>query len=152
LQTRQVVALVTVIALIALALGTTIGYGISSAKTTTLTTTQTQTITSYGIPQGLETVTKLVMISHVGDLTMVVCGTSTFPAGVLNIVDSTTTEYIFPPTNNSTSQGRFLNVTMTTLTSSGTVLNPFFLHSKTNVTTITVSPTSDNTTVCPVIP
>jgi len=78
LQTRQVVALVTVIALIALALGTTIGYGISSAKTTTLTTTQTQTITSYGIPQGLETVTKLVMISHVGDLTMVVCGKARF--------------------------------------------------------------------------
>jgi hypothetical protein len=35
MQTRQVVALVTVIAIIALALGATIGYSISSGKTTT---------------------------------------------------------------------------------------------------------------------
>lgn len=37
MQSRQVVALVIVIAILALALGTTIGYSISSGKTTTLT-------------------------------------------------------------------------------------------------------------------
>jgi hypothetical protein len=149
LQTRQVVALVTVVVIIALALGTTIGYSISSGRTTTLMSTQIQTITSYGIPQGLVTVTKLVMISHIGDLTVVDCGTSTFMGGAVEIVDSTTTEYIFPPTNNGTSQGRFLNVTITTLTSSETAINAV---SATNGTTITLTATSDNTTVCPVIP
>jgi len=43
LQTRQVVVLVVVVAIIALALGATIGYGISSGKTTTTSVT-TQTV------------------------------------------------------------------------------------------------------------
>jgi len=147
MRTGQFVTLVTVIIIIALALGTTIGYSISSVRTSTIT--QTHTITSYGILQGLVTVTKLVMISHVGDLTVVDCGTSTFMGGAVDIVESTTTEYIFPPTTNGTSQGRFLNVTVTTLTSSETVM---IVLSATNGTTITISATSDSTTVCPVIP
>jgi hypothetical protein len=43
MQTRQVVALVTVIALIALALGATIGYSFFTGRTSTTTTTQTYT-------------------------------------------------------------------------------------------------------------
>src|SRR5579862_676942 len=43
MQTRQVVALVTVIVVIALALGVTIGYTISSQKTSTVTDTATMT-------------------------------------------------------------------------------------------------------------
>ena len=46
MQTRQVVALVIVIAVISVALGATIGYSLSSGRTSITTTTQTQTYTT----------------------------------------------------------------------------------------------------------
>jgi hypothetical protein len=60
MKTWQVIAVVTVVAIIALALGTTLGYGISSGKTTTLTTTQTapkETITQLATTTKTQTIT-----------------------------------------------------------------------------------------------
>jgi hypothetical protein len=147
MQARQVVALVTVIAIIALALGTTIGYGISSGRTTTLMSTQTETITSYGFPRGLSTVTELIIISYVAQVTAYTCGSSSFVAGTVNGYTTNTTEYIFPSIINFTSEQRFLNVTITTVTSTETDIT-----SSATVTTVTLSATSQgNTTLCPTI-
>jgi hypothetical protein len=55
MQTRQVVAFVTIVAIIALALGTAIGYIVTSGKTSTTTTTQTHT-TSVSVTTTLTTV------------------------------------------------------------------------------------------------
>ena len=57
MQTRQVISLVTVIAVLALALGITIGYSLTSGRTSTTTTTQTQTYTtSFSVTTTLTTV------------------------------------------------------------------------------------------------
>ncbi len=154
MKTGVIIALVVVIGVIALALGATIGYSISSGRTSTitltgktLTTSQTQTVTYYGTPQGLVTATELIMMVQGGEFGWVVCGTSTFPGGVAIVFNTTTTEYIFPQITNDTSQGRFLNVTITTTTTSVT--------SNINVTTVTVtyglvSHNSTTMTVCPI--
>src|SRR5271169_6032945 len=47
MQTRQVIALVVIVAISAVALGTMMGYSLSFGKTTMSTVTQTQVITSY---------------------------------------------------------------------------------------------------------
>ena len=92
-QTRQTFALIAVIGIIALALGITVVYSISTGKTTT--STATQTVTSFGIRKGLSTVTKLIIISYVAHLIAYTCGTSSFVAGTINVDNSTTTEFIF---------------------------------------------------------
>jgi len=147
MQTRQVVAIVTVIAIVALALGATIGYSISSGRTTPSISTQTRTIISYVFPRGLSTVTKLIIISYVAQVTAYTCGSSSFVAGIVNGYTTNTTEYIFPSIINVTSEQRFLNVTITTVTSAETVVT-----SSVTVTTVTLSETSQgNTTGCPTI-
>jgi uncharacterized membrane protein YqgA involved in biofilm formation len=147
MQTRQVVALVAIITIIALALGTTIGYSISAGRTTTSMSTQTQTITSYGFPRGLSTVTELIIISYVAQVTAYVCGSSSFVAGIVNGYTTNTTEYIFPSIINVTSEQRFLNVTIMTVTSTETDVT-----SSVTATTVTLTATSQgNTTECPTI-
>jgi len=109
--------------------------------------TQTQTITSYGFPRGLSTATKLIIISYVAQVTAYVCGSSSFVAGIVNGYTTNTTEYIFPSIINVTSEQRFLNVTVTTVTSAESVVT-----SSVTVTTVTLSATSQgNTTICPTI-
>ena len=139
MKTGQVVALVIVVAIIGLAIGAAIGTSVSSGKTTTLMSTQTQTVTSNGIPQGLATVTKLVIVSNVLHVNAFACGTDTYAGGTANLENSTTTEYIFPST---TSSQRFLNVTISTITSLQTGLT-------TTDTTVTLTASSQgNTTGC----
>jgi len=70
MQTRQVVSLISVIAVIALALGTTIGFSVSSGRTSTLT--QTRTVTTSVSPGNSSTTTSnSISISSVGSETFV---------------------------------------------------------------------------------
>jgi hypothetical protein len=163
MQTGQVIAFVTVVAIIALALGTTIGYSLSSGKPTTSLAPRTQTITSYATPQtlttvttqtqtvlsyaslkGITAVTKLIIISYVESLAAYTSGTCSWVAGTAYVNSSVSTEYIFPSNINDTSQQQFLNITITTVTSNLTNLT------SSTTTTITLSAASQNTsTTCP---
>ena len=137
MQARQVVALVTVIAIIALALGTTIGYSISSAKTTTSISTQAQTITAYVTPNQnsthsthAETLTEIIFRSVSGVVPQYVIGTCT--GGGVAYVSMTSTSYIEPlnitgyfnativTISNSTYVGSISLTTITTTTITGT--------------------------------
>jgi hypothetical protein len=71
-QTRQVVASTTIIAIIALALGASVGYSISSERTTT--------VTSYStiVPSGLTTTATIVTISNVTQATTVTTGSELY--------------------------------------------------------------------------
>ena len=142
MQSRQVIGLVAVIAIICLALGAAIGITISSEKNTASITTQTQTVTSYEIPNHLTTLTRLVLVSYVTHYDTYICGTETYGGGTIYIESTNTTEYLFQAANNNTG-ARFLNVTITTTTSS---------QSENAVTTVTLTAsTSDNSTICPTI-
>jgi hypothetical protein len=100
--------------------------------------------TSSGIPQGLVTVTKLVIISYVESLAAYTSGTCSWVAGTAFINSSVTTEYIFPSNINDTSQQQFLNITITTVTSNLTNLT------SSTTTTITLGAASQSTsTTCP---
>jgi hypothetical protein len=143
LQTRQVVALVTVIAIIALALGTTIGYGISSGRTTTSISTQTQTMTAYVTPnhsslthstQSAETLTEIISLSVSGVVTQYVIGTCT--GGGAAYVSMTSTSYIEP-----VNVAGYFNATIITISNS-TYIGSEYL---TTITTTTMTGTT-----CPV--
>ncbi len=100
--------------------------------------------TSSGIPQDLVTVTKLIIISYVESLAAYTSGTCSWVAGTAFINSSVTTEYIFPSNINYASAQRFLNITITTVTSNLTNLT------SSTTTTITLSATSQNmSTTCP---
>jgi hypothetical protein len=130
LQTSQVVAVIIVVGVIGLGLGVAIGYSVYSGKITTTYVTN---------PEGLSTVTKLVVISNALHEAEYVCGNSTpYVAGTVEIFSTNSTQYIFSPSGNY----KFLNVTVTTEVStvSTTIVD----------STVTLrSTTQDNTTVCP---
>jgi hypothetical protein len=127
MKTGQIAGLVVIVAIIALALGATLGYLIASGSSPV-------------------TVTEEVMISHVGQNLLIVCGTSSFPGPAVNIVDKTTTEYLFPQSINNTAGGKFLKVTITTTTSSESVVDAI---SNYFTSTYTVTSMKNNTTSCP---
>jgi len=130
LQTRQVVAFVTVVAIIALALGTISGYGISSAKTTT--------VTAYATPnhstQSAETLTEVISLSVSGVVPQYVIGTCT--GGGVAYVSMTSTSYIEPV--NVTG---YFNATIVTISNSTYVGS----ESLTTITTTTITGTT-----CPI--
>jgi hypothetical protein len=130
LQTSQVVAVVVVVGVIGLGLGVVIGYGVYQGRTTSTYITN---------PEGLSTVTKMVVVSDALHEAEYVCGNSTpYAAGTVEISSTNSTQYIFSPSGNY----KFLNVTVTTeiSTVSTTIVD----------STVTLrSTTQDNTTVCP---
>ncbi len=127
----QVIAVLIAVGVIALPLGATPGYFFASSSS-----------------QAPIAVTELIMISHVGEDMLVICGTSTFPGGVMQIVNNISTEYLFPQSiNNLTSAGKFLKVTIATSTSAGSVVNASSFEF---TTTYTVTSMQNNTRRCPI--
>jgi hypothetical protein len=132
LQTSRVVAIVIVVAVIGVGLGTAIGYSVYQGRTTTYITN----------PGGLSTVTEMVVVSDVLHEAEYVCGNSSpYVAGTVEIFSTNSTQqYIFSPSGNS----KLLTVTVTTEAStvSTTIID----------STVTLRSTiQDNTTVCPTI-
>jgi hypothetical protein len=150
MQARQVVALVIVVTIIALAFGTILGYGIFSGKTTTLMATQTfsstatsnrtVTLTQTTTLPPNEVVTK-VIIFQVYTLYPVIYSTNCVAqnaGGSLGITSSTETSYIG-----------------TTTASAGTTVTVYdhenissvYIAAENNLTTATYTIVTGNSTV-----
>src|SRR5579872_681778 len=95
--------------------------------------------TSSGVPEGLVTVTELIIINYVESLAVYTSGTCSWVAGTAFVNSSVTTEYIFPSNINNTSEHQFLNITITTVKSNMTNLT------SSTTTTITLIAASQNT-------
>jgi hypothetical protein len=140
LQTRQVVAPIITIAIIALALGTAVGYTIFFKTTTTTTTTTLtppgiayySTITSTYVQHsnttqyfviysgnGSVTVTKEILEESVGGVQVEISGNCTVSGGTGYLTNTSTTEYLLPSyvSNSSESLG-LVTAAITTVTSS----------------------------------
>ena len=110
MQTRQVIALVTVVAVVAFALGTTIAYSLSSESTTTVTQTgKTSTMTnSYGtlFPQSTTyTTVSQTTLSFGGSTYATTTGeySGCIPPVQCYLTTVTTVNYLSTPPPNSTS-------------------------------------------------
>lgn len=119
-----------VVAIVGLALGVALTYGIYNENSSAFDSIRT--VTSFDFPQHLSTVTKLLIAVNVLHISMIACNTTTFAAGTAYTTFSNSTEYLFP-TPNST----FLNVTITTAIS---------------LSASTVTDRTVTTTACAVIP
>jgi hypothetical protein len=160
MQGRQVVALLIVVTIIALAFGTAVGYAVfSKTTTTTIATTLTppgiafystvnSTVTRFTVPATVGTITKLILITMLEHQTAYVSGTCSWVAATVVLNYSTTTEYVLPAVATANNASfRFLNVTLTTVTSA-----PNDVNSITTDTTITLSTSTSQTQASHVLP
>jgi hypothetical protein len=135
------------VAVIALALGTAVGYDISTGRTTTILSTHTQTLTSYSTitPVGLSTLSKVIVVTEVQYYIAYTSGTCSWVGDIVRVSVGNYTEYLLPE-GNETSQ-HYLNVTVTTVTSTATGF------SSASTTTVTLSATSQGSSItCPFSP
>ena len=162
MQTKQVIAVVVLIAILAIALGTAIGYNISSARTTTFLTTQTITPTP-------NTVTLTQFFTSTATSNMTVTQITTLPPNevvtkviifqdfiLYPVIISTNCSIQNAPTLVSTSVTKMSYIATTTGSIGTTVtiydhttqtISPFYEYADSNLTISTYTTAIGNSTV-----